>query len=302
MNICTIVCSLSMLVIAGCDSSPTTAQAQPTQVKAQPEPAPACTSTDGIAVVNGLLDELTPALNKAWPSVAVSTGLDPLKDAMVNQKVPLKCSEGGDEICGVQLFAKCKEQYAEVTVPTIRGLAYMQFKDLEMSSLDAHSGSQACPYGKSASGGTYACSYAGTGTGSAFLMNDEKLTADISKIKVKVKCEIPYVKTWTETVYSGSAKCTGSEPEGTGTFQLCGGSCASGPGANLSYTALSKLDLKLGKLSCDVSPWYNPVSWVGDVLAPKIKNDLVKAVAPEVQKAINGLVDDYMPFPSKCGG
>lgn len=32
-----------------------------------------------------------------------------------------------------------------------------------------------------------------------------------------------------------------------------------------------------------------------------IKDDLVKAVTPEIQKAVNDLVADYMPFPSACG-
>jgi hypothetical protein len=103
--------------------------------------------------------------------------------------------------CGLQL-AKCKEEYALVTVSTIRGLAYMQFKDLAMSSLTAQSGTQACPYSASG-GGVYDCSYAGTGTGSAFLINNEVITVNVSEIKVKVKCES--VTTWTETLFSGSA-------------------------------------------------------------------------------------------------
>jgi hypothetical protein len=35
---------------------------------------------------------------------------------------------------------------------------------------------------------------------------------------------------------------------------------------------------------------------------PAIKDDVMKAVTPSVQKAINGMVADYMPFPSACGG
>jgi hypothetical protein len=291
MNIRMIFWPPLLLVAAGCGSP------RPTENVENDDGTAACSTTDGTAVVNGLLESLTPVLNSAWPSVAVSFGLDPLENPMVNEKVPLKCSYGGDEACGLQL-AKCKEEYALVTVSTIRGLAYMQFKDLAMSSLIAQSGTQACPYSASG-GGAYDCSYAGTGTGSAFLINNEVITANVSAIKVKVKCES--VTTWTETLFSGSAQCTGSEPEGTGTFQLCGGSCSSGSAANLSYTALNKLNLKLGKLSCKVSPSYNPVSWVGDALAPAIKDDLMNEITPAVQKAINSMVADDMPFPSTCG-
>lgn len=270
----------------------------PAKSPAKVEAAPVCTTTDGTVVVNGLLSSLTPVLNSAWPSVAVAMGLDPYVNPLVNQKVPLKCSYGGDEVCGLQL-AKCKEEYAVVSVSSITGLAYMQFQDLAMTSLAAQPGTAACPYA-AVSGGSYACSYAGEGTGGAFLLNSASIGANLSKIDVKVKCES--VTTWTETVFAGSAKCTGSDPTGIGTFQLCGGSCASGALANLDYTALSALDLKLGKLSCKVSPSYNPVSWVGDALAPAIKDDLVKAVTPPIESAINGVVAKYMPFPSRCGG
>jgi len=287
-----------LLVAAGCDGSHVTA---PPPSQTQTETAAVCSTTDGITVVNGLLSSLTPVLNKAWPSVAVNTGLDPLKNVLVDEKISLKCSYGGDEICGVQA-AKCKEEYAQVSVSSINGLAYMQFKDLAMSSLTANSGTQVCPYSSSASGGAYACSYAGTGSGAAFLVDGQKLTADISEIKVKVKCEIPYIKTWTETVYSGSAQCTGSDPSGTSQIQVCAGSCSSGSVANLSYTGLNQLKLKLGDLSCKVSPSYSPVSWIADALVPALKNDIIGAVTPEIQKALNDLVADYMPFPSACGG
>lgn len=297
MNMRMMLWPLLLSAAAGCDASRVTS---PAPSPLTDEAASTCTSTDGAVVVNGLLASLTPVLNKAWPSVAVSTGLDPLKDVLEDQKVSLKCSYGGDEICGLQA-AKCKEEYAQVTVSNIQGLSYMQFEDLVMSSLTAGSGTRACPYSGSAGGGTYDCSYSGTGTGGAFFLNNAKLTADISEIKVKIKCEIPYIKTWTETIFSGSAQCTGSDPEGTGKFQLCAGSCSSGAAANLSYAALNELDLKLGSLSCNVSPSYNPVSWIGEALVPAIKDDLVKAVTPEIQKAVNDLVADYMPFPSACG-
>lgn len=273
-------------VAIGCSSPTDTAKTQT---------APVCTTTDGITVVNGLLQSLTPVLDKAWPSVAVSTGLDPWKDPVPKQKVPLKCSYGGDEACG----GLCKEEYAEVAVSKIQGLAYMQFKDLTMTSLKADPGPHSCVYGL-AKGGTYACSYTGTGTGSAFLLNGQQLTADISELKLKAKCDF-FGASWTVTLFDGSAHCTGSEPEGTGTLQVCAGSCASGGVANLSYTGLNKLDLKLGKLSCHVKPDYNPLSWVGDALAPELKQTLLNAIEPQVQTAINDFVADYMPFPSSCG-
>jgi len=293
MNMRTILCSILMLG-AGCGQPRSTTKVETTS-------GPTCTSTSGTSIVNGLLTSFTSVLNTAWPSAAVSAGLDPLKDPMVNKKVNLSCKDGGvesgDTICGLQA-AKCKEEYAVVTVSSLDGLAYLQFEDLVMSTVTAEAGTQTCPYAP-AGGGAYACSYSGPGTGKAYLLNHEVITANMSEIEVKVKCES--FKTWTETVFKGSAKCTGSDPDGAGTFQACGGSCASGSAANLSYAGILKLDLKLGKVSCNVSPSYNPEKWIVDSLAPAIEKDLVNAVTPSIERAINNLAGKYMPFPSTCG-
>ena len=262
--------------------------------------APLCNTTDGTTVVDGLLTGLTPVLNKAWPSWAVSQGLDPLDNAVVNEEISLGCKYGGDEICGVQA-AKCLHEDVYLTVSTITGLASVQFQSLTMSSLQAQSGNPVCLYSSAAAGGAHGCSYAGSGTGSVFLLDGTPIKANISKIQVKVKCDIPGIKTWTETLFNGSAQCTASSPTGTGDFNLCAGSCASGVAANLSYAGLSKLNLAVGSLSCKVSPSTNPVSGVAEAIIPTFEKSIVNAVEPPVMSAINGLVAGLMPYPSSCG-
>lgn len=293
MKIRALLWSPMLLLFPGCLALRTTPEIAP-----EAGSGGACTTTDGTTAVNGLLADLTPVLNKAWPSVAVSTGLDPWENPVPpNTKVKLKCEYGGTETCG----GFCKEEYALVTVSTLRGLAYMQFKDLALTSLKAVSGNSPCPFSTSTKGGTYGCSYQGNGAGSAFLIDDQSLSATISKIEVKAECDIPYVKSWTETLWSGSAKCTGTSPEGSGSFNLCGGSCASSGVANISVAALSSLDLKLGKLSCDVSPDYNLLSTLAEDIIPYVKSSILDAIEPEVKKALNDFVAGYMPFPSACG-
>lgn len=261
--------------------------------------AQTCTTTQGAQVINGLLTQLTPALNKAWPSLAVNSGLDPWND-VYDGSINIGCKYGGDEVCGVQA-SSCKKMYAEVDVSSLTGLAYLQFEDLAVKTLQAASGTQSCPYNSKASGGSYACSYWGSGNGQAYLLNGQSLKAKVSKIKVKVKCNNFIAGDFTETVYSGSATCTASDPKGSATFDFCGGSCASGSTvANLSYTEVDGLDIKVGKLSCNVSPSYSPASWIADVLVPALEDQIVDALTPPIEDALNDLLADYIPFPSTC--
>jgi hypothetical protein len=265
---------------------------------ARPAAAASCSTTDGITVVNGLFSTLTPALNQAWPSVAVESGLDPLKNVW-DGTINLGCKYGGDEICGAQA-SSCKKMYATVDVDTIGGLAYLQFDDLEVDTLNAASGTS-CPYSSSGTSGPYTCSYSGTGSGEAYLLDDTEITAKISSIKVKVKCSF-FGSDFTETLYSGSAKCSASEPSGSATFQYCAGSCQSGSiPAVLSYLTMKDLKLKVDDLSCDVSPNYSPASWIGEILVPELEDEIVAVLTPLIEDALNDTVADFLPFPGKCG-
>lgn len=269
--------------------------------QSSPAAAQTCSDSEGTSTINSLLTSLTPVLNAAWPSLAVSSGIDPLTNVLSNEQVPLKCSYGGDEICGVQAAA-CKKEYAEITVSAINGLSYMQFKDLAVNALTARPGTT-CPYSSSANGGPYYCSDSGVGGGSAYLVNNGQITATLSKIKVKVQCEVPVInQKFTETLFSGSARCTGTGPSGGASFTFCGGSCQSEAAANLAYAGVYGLDLKLDHLSCDVSPSYNPVSWISDAIVPTVKDDIVKAITPPLEDALNDLLADAVPYPAKCNG
>ncbi|MCY1082745.1 hypothetical protein [Archangium lansingense] len=261
----------------------------------------ACTTTDGSKVVNGLLSSLTPVLNKTWPSLAVDLGLDPMKD-VYEGPIKLGCKYGGHEICAAQA-ASCEDMWADVDVSSINGLAYMQFEDLAVTKLQAASGTQVCPFNSKASGGSYSCSYSGMGAGNAYLIDNSQISATLSKIKVKVKCNLGgFAYKWTETVYSGKAKCYGNKPSGNATLNFCAGTCASGSApATLAYSAVDKLDIQLSGLSCDVSPDYNPVSWVAEVLAPALESTIVKKITPPIKDALNDLLKDQLPFPTKCG-
>jgi hypothetical protein len=258
-----------------------------------------CSTATSLDTVNGLLDALTPALNKAWPSLAVSSGLDPWED-VYDGSINIGCKYGGDEICGAQA-SSCKKFYVEVDLSKLTGLSYLQFKDLQATTINAAGGTQSCKYDTKASQGPYTCSYWGSGNGKAYLLDGASLQATISKIKVKVKCDNFLAGDFTETLYSGSATCKSSQPKGSATLDYCGGSCQSGsPPANLSFLGVDGLDLKLGGLSCDVKPDYSSISWIAEVLVPELEDQISDAVEPTIEDALNGLLNDFIPYPSAC--
>jgi hypothetical protein len=263
-----------------------------------------CTPAEGTPVVNGLLSALVPVLDQAWPSFAVNNDLDPWMDPCDGKvRVNLNCdNDGGSAICAVQ-GAACDKQYLEVNVKAIYGLSYLRFKDAQLTSLDAAAGTVPCPYAPEAKGGPYTCTYAGKGSASAFLVDNGQIVADLSSIKVKAQCDLMNLGgvKWTETLYSGSATCTATQPKGDGTFKLCAGSCASGSTpANIEFAVVDHLDLELGKLECDVKPHYDPLNWIAESLVPKFKKELAKELTPPLEKALNDLIADYVPFPGAC--
>lgn len=258
-----------------------------------------CSTAASLDTVNGLLDALTPALNTAWPSLAVSSGLDPWKD-VYKGKINIGCKYGGDEICGLQA-SSCKKFYVEVDLSKLTGLSYLQFKELQATTTNAAAGTQACKHDTKVSQGPYSCSYWGSGSGKAYLLSGAALQATLSKLKVKVKCNNFLAGDFTETLYSGSATCKSSDSKGSATLDYCGGACQSGsPAANLSYLAVDDLELKLGKLSCDVKPDYSTVSWIAEILVPELKDTIANTVEPTIEKALNDLLADSIPFPSAC--
>lgn len=259
-------------------------------------------NSEGEKLINELLQQLTPQLNKGWPSIAVQSGLDPYEN-VYDGKISLKCKYGGDEVCGAQA-SSCKDMWAEIKVRSIGGLASLQFKDLGMTSIDGTSDmkSTTCKYENSANGGNYSYAYWGEGSGKAYLLSGTKLTADISTIKVKVKCNLGgFMGTFKETLYSGSAKCEASQPTGSSNFELCGGSCQSkSPVTVISYMGMESLSLHVKDLSCKVNPNYNPVSWISEMLVPFLKDEITKALTPPIERALNDLFASVNPYPSVC--
>lgn len=256
-----------------------------------------CNST-AVNAINSVLSGLTPILNTAWPSLAVSNDLDPLNNVF-DGDVDIGCEYGGDEICAAEL-AECKKEYLEVDVESITGLSYLQFEDLTVTSCSTGSGNQACPFDSSATAGAYSSSYSGQASGKAYLISGEQLSAKLTDMKFKVKCS-DGLTSWNNTLWSGSATCTGKNPEGSADFNYCGGACqSSSPPVVLSYGALDALNIKLGSLECDVSPSYDPVSWIAEALVPALEKTIVNAVTPPIEEALNELLAEELPFPAIC--
>ena len=254
---------------------------------------------DGETVVNDLLAGLTPELNKVWPTVAVQNGLDPLP--LKPFDVKLKCKYGGDEICGLQA-SSCEKMWAEIEIKSIKGLAYMQFKDLAMTAVSSKPGTQACPYNTKTKVGPYSYSFWGEGGGGAYLVSGGTISAEIKKVKVKVQCNaLGGLKKFTETMYSGSGRCTATKPQGTGTFHLCAGTCTTSPPvSSLAYSDMENLDFSVGNLSCDVDPSYSPTSWIADTLVPKLEDEIVGQITKPIENALNDTFEKLLPYPSKC--
>lgn len=261
------------------------------------------TSADAIAITNDLLVKLTPALNKAWGPLATELGLDPYQNVWMGGQVKLKCKYGGDEICGAQA-SSCEKMWAEIDVKTITGISYLQFDQLAATSASVAVGNQVCPYEGKAGGGPYSASFSGDINARASFKSGGRFGVDVSKIRVRVECNaLGGLKKFKETLYSGSATCTGSVPKGVGTLKYCSGTCQSGQGqvpANLGYTEVDHLDIKVSDVSCDLKPDYNPVNWVGEALVPAVENAIVNAVTPPIEHALNDLFAANLPYPGRC--
>ena len=247
--------------------------------------------------VNELLDQLTPALNQAWPAIATQEGLDPWKDVW-SGKIDIGCKNGGDEICAVELGA-CDSFYVQLSVDELTGLAGAEFYDLALTVGEVAEAGGICQYDDKVHDDHYTCGYSGQFKAKARL-DDTKLKADIGEIKVKVKCESLW-GSYTTVLYSGSADCTASQLEGTGVADYCGGSCISGtPHANFAYLGMDSLDLGAGSLSCDVKPDYDPVSWIAEIVVPELEDEIIDAVTPPIRNALDDLLESLVPFPSGC--
>jgi plastocyanin len=256
-----------------------------------------CGQEKGGLVVNTLLTALTPILNRVWPNFALTNGIDPLTN-VYDGSINLGCTYGGNEVCTGELLP-CASMYANVDVSSITGLHLLQFEQLQASSVTSDA-STPCSYSKDAVG-PYICPYSGTGSGKASLAQGATINATLSSIEVIVECGLDGA-TIPSTVFKGSALCSATKPEGSAKFDFCAGTCpAESPApANLGYGALADLSIKLGGLECTVSGTYNPAAPAIAILASNLKSTVESKVTEPIEKALNGLVADYVPFPAAC--
>ncbi len=266
----------------------------------------ACSDVAGVAQT--LLTDFVAPFNKAWPTVAVDTGIDPLKN-VYDGSVNLGCGlEGiGDAYCGVQA-SSCSEFYADVDISEIDGLSNLSITSLTLETQNQQAGT-VCPYYTS---GPYpvqsfGCSLYGTATGNVKLNGQAKIV--VSSIALKAKCALVGVENYTETLWSGSVTCTASG--GTGTVQTaeyCGGLCSVNAGlAALDYLKARDLKMNLTGINCKVNTSDVVYAPIADVLDPILSEtaDLLgktieEAAAPAVKTALNNLVAQIMPVPATC--
>lgn len=261
-----------------------------------------CTTTNGNQVVNGLLSGLTPVLNAAWPSVATSTGVDPLNLGQIVVDLP-------HDICTpfcVGLGALWGADWCHFYVTTqVVGLSHLNLSSLSSTSLTATPGTLSCPY-KPPKSFTNSCSFQGQATGNAFLLSGNSLTVNGSKVALGAECDwgvySGYIHLWPVSG-DGTIKCTASKATGSANMNECSGLCQSGT-PNAAIEALQvgslKVNIPSSGVTCQVTSSYSPVSWVADELVPALSQDIVNAATPSIENALNTLLKPYIPYPTTC--
>jgi hypothetical protein len=125
------------------DVSPTPTPFSPELAPTLPPPGGSLScpldSAEGVQIVDDLLDNLTPLLNEAWPSLAAELGIDPL-EPVYSGSVGLPCKDGGDEACGFHV-SSCKSAKLDVSVPSLTGLGNLRFQNLAVDTLNGRSAS-----------------------------------------------------------------------------------------------------------------------------------------------------------------
>lgn len=254
------------------------------------------------AAINELFTALTPTLNEQWPAFATKEGLDPM-ESVYSGDIDLECENGGNTICGFEL-GSCKKFYAHVKVTDLTGLSKLQFDSLAVTGLSTYEGSHSCEYGDEPYSGNFLCSYQGSGTGKASLPSDKSLGVSVPVIEIKTRCTT-IAGTYTTVQWSGSATCHAKKPSGTAEFGWCGGSCTSrNPPEVLASAKMTKLKLAVKDLDCDIKgDWMGDAStlaWVGEILVPEMKNQIVNEIEGPLKRALNDLIEGVVPFPGEC--
>jgi len=252
--------------------------------------------------VNGLLSGLTPILNAAWPSIAQSTGVDPLNLGQLTVDLP-------HDVCAPFCYAMAAAGGADwchfhVTTQ-ILGLSRLNLSSLSSTSLTATPGTLSCPY-KPPKSFTNSCSFQGQTNGNVFLTSNSVITINGTKANLGAECDwlvdSAYVQLWP---ISGSAtiKCTATKATGSANMSECSGLCQSG-NPNAAIEALQvgtlKINIPSSGVTCEVTPSYSPVSWIGDELIPALSQEIADAATPAIEKALNSLLKPYIPYPTTC--
>jgi hypothetical protein len=274
-----------------------------------PSTSSSCT-TDGAAVINPVLVDIQNLANKEWETESCNFGLCPLSPVF-DGTIHIGCTSDLEDslvaVCildTVGTFPECNDFWVDVNVTSLDGLQFMQYDSFDITEISGASGVQECPYNSEANDGEdFACSYSGTGTGSVFLLSDEKITLTTESIEVKVRCEGAFDLTTDITLYSGSFTCTTSNPTATATYGLCAGSCdvASVDVGVITYLQVptsSDLTLDLGStFKCEFEPSGDPTNVFLDAFVPLFTDQIADALKTPVKDTVNSIIPS-LPFPA----
>ena len=127
------------------------------------------------------------------------------------------------------------------------------------------------------------------------------MTVSLEGMAVKAKCKT-IAGTKTYTVWQAHAHCSISDLNGNASLNQCAGTCSSGnPLAAIEGLQIASLHLSAKSLKCDVSQAI-PTGFTTliSLIVPALKNQVIKALTPPIQNALNGMIPAYVPFPGTC--
>ncbi|MEM7008624.1 MAG: hypothetical protein AAF462_05750 [Thermodesulfobacteriota bacterium] len=268
-------------------------------------------STNGADIIDPVLTEIQAEFNKLWEteSCKPSVGLCPL-EPVFDGKIPLGCSSDGAD--GAILSGQCflidpaypvfAGFWVVTDIAKLNGLQYLQFDNIKVTEITGASGTQKCPYDKSADGGPFSCSYYGKGTVDANLQSGKELKLEDTDFRVSLRCETVDGSAKDHTLYEASFTCTDKNPAGVAQFDLCAGSCEDSLDGTMTYLQIppkKSLSLQAGDLKCEFNPKTSPVSWFEELMIPLFEDQIADALEDPLALTIDTVLPP-MPFPSSC--
>ena len=232
-----------------------------------------CSSSVATTAYDAAMPPLIAAFNSAWPSIASSSGIDPLTSVTIPD-IDVSCEYGGDEICGAQL-GSCKKSWIQMDFGYLDGLGDMEISSYslgDISTSDSSCDSSSLPEGAT-------CGYNASPPFTASLVSGNELKVQLKNIKFRVKCDTMGDKS-DETIASiGTVTCKSSNAQATMDTSICGSSC------NIFSASVS--DFKISSstsISCDSS---SIPSWAIDPVVDALKTSIYSVLEPIAEKEIN---------------